>query len=103
MHNPKYRWIICPCCEGNGKVDNPAFSNGITQSERIEMGEDFDTYMSGAYDVPCTDCNSTGKVQVPNIDMMTFAEKRVLAEQRRQARWKAEAARIEAMERRMGY
>lgn len=35
--NAKYQWAICECCEGEGRVENPAFSNGITSSEWAEM------------------------------------------------------------------
>lgn len=78
---------ICPCCEGHGQVDNPAFSNGITESDREDMGEDaFQSYMDGVYDVPCTNCHSTGKVQVPNVQQCTYEQKRLLVQVRREQR-----------------
>lgn len=82
----KYLWVICPGCTGDGKVENPAFCNGITSSEWSEMHDDEQSaYMRGDYDVDCQDCGGSGKVQVPNIAAMSFAEKRELVIQRREA------------------
>ncbi|MGO4801179.1 hypothetical protein ACEN2T_18015 [Pseudomonas sp. W22_MBD1_FP4] len=90
----KLKWIICNCCQGNGKVENPAFSNGFTSSEWHEMHHDEQaSYMAGEYDVQCQDCVGLGRVQVPNVAMMTFAEKRLLVIERRVAR---EDARLNA-------
>lgn len=103
MNNHKFSWIICDRCEGHGKVENPAFSNGFTSSEWSDMGpDDQDHYMRGDYDVICDECKGCGKVEVPNIAMLTFAEKRVLAAKRRSARFDAEFAAMAAAERRMG-
>lgn len=83
----KMKWIICPCCEGNGQVEHSAFSNGFTSSEWADMHEDEqDTYLSGGYDVRCDECSGTGKVQVPDVARMTFAEKRLLVIERQEAR-----------------
>lgn len=99
----KFIWIICPTCHGNGKVDHPAFSNGITSSEWAEMDhDDRDSYMSGAYDVRCDPCGGSGKVQQPDIEAMTFAEKRVLVQQRRAERDVQDMLREEEAERRFG-
>lgn len=63
---------ICPTCDGEGKVEHHAFENGITQSEREEMGEDeFRSYMRGDYDQPCPQCKCSGIVVVPNQDAMS--------------------------------
>jgi hypothetical protein len=57
--------IRCPICLGNGKIDNPAFSNGITESERDEMGdESFQNYVSGVYDVKCPCCQGLKMVSI---------------------------------------
>lgn len=51
----KYR--VCPECDGEGKVDNPAFSNGFTSSELHEAGPEFcEDYAKGVYDVKCPLC-----------------------------------------------
>jgi RecJ-like exonuclease len=90
----KLKWVICKCCEGNGTVDNPAFSNGFTSSEWKEMHEDEQAaYMAGEYNVACTACNGSGKVQVPDVAAMTFAEKRNLVIQRRESREEARISR----------
>ncbi len=104
MQFSKFKWAICGCCEGHGKVDNPAFSNGITSSEWEQWGdEDRASYLSGLYDVPCPDCRGSGKIKVPDVAAMTFTEKRELVLQRIEAREEAEFLRQCAHERRMGY
>lgn len=98
----KFNWVICERCSGHGRVDNPAFSNGITSSEWDEWGEeDRQSYLGGAYDVRCAECDGSGKVQQPIIANLTFAEKRELVEQRRAARWRAESRREQERESRM--
>jgi len=97
----KTKWIICVCCQGNGKVENPAFSNGFTSSEWHEMDEDSQhNYMSGVYDVCCSECDGSGKQRVPDIAALSFAEKRELVVQRREAREDAEWRRESEMIRR---
>lgn len=100
----KFKFIICDMCEGFGKVDNPAFSQGFTSSEWSDLEqEQRDTYLSGSYDVTCSCCKGSGKVQVPNMEVLTFAEKRQLARDRREARLDAEFAKQSAYERSIGY
>lgn len=41
MQTEKFRWVICYCCEGHGKVDNPSFSDGFTGSEWNELDDEF--------------------------------------------------------------
>jgi DnaJ-class molecular chaperone len=98
----KYRWEICAECDGHGRRDHPAFSNGITSSEWAEWDpDDRETYMRGGYDVPCGDCGGSGKVRVPDVARMTFAEKRVLVDQRREARAAAANREYDRAEARM--
>ena len=109
------KWAICDCCQGEGRVDHPAFSNGITSEDWAEMQVDYDErdnssaaerYMRGDYDVLCKDCEGTGKVLVPDMGRMTFAQKRLLASQRREERedayWESVSRAESAAERRMG-
>lgn len=99
----KFKFIICRECDGFGKVENPAFSNGFTSSEWAEWEpEERQAYFDGAYDVTCTCCGGSGKEKVPNVAAMTFAEKRVLVVERREARLEAQYAREHAYERAMG-
>lgn len=73
----KFKWIICNCCNGEGSVENPAFDNGFISSEWADMHTDEQAaYMAGDYNVPCQECNSSGKVQIADIAAMTFGEKR---------------------------
>ncbi len=63
------KWELCERCDGDGSVDHPAFSNGITSSEWEEWDDDDrDNYMSGRYDVICPCCKGDGKVLVPDTD-----------------------------------
>ncbi len=68
----KMVWVICCECEGEGKVSNPAFSDGFTQSEWADM--DFDeqrSIMSGRYDVQCPTCKGRGSVKMIDMDQFT--------------------------------
>ena len=99
----KFNWVICNCCKGNGKVENSAFSNGITGSEWAEWSEsEKQAYMSGRYDVACTNCDSSGKVKEPIVSALSFAEKRVLAAKRIDERIEREMYSEMAAERRFG-
>lgn len=99
----KYRWTICDRCDGEGKTGHPAFDNGITSSEWNEWDEeDRRNYMNGLYDVTCEGCKGTGKVKIPDVSRMTFAEKRELVVERRNMRADRENERISAIERSMG-
>lgn len=97
----KFHWAICSRCDGNAKVDHPAFANGITSTEwDQDWDEESRKNYHGFYDQPCPECRD-GKVRVPNMAALTFAEKRVLVTQRRIERWRAESARDDAHVRRM--
>lgn len=107
----KTMWAICQACAGEGRVENPAFSNGFTSHEWADMQADHDDrdgtsaadrYLAGAYDVPCRECESSGKVRVPDVAAMTFGEKRAYVTAQREAGWRAEGAADRAAERAMG-
>ncbi|CRY84083.1 Uncharacterised protein [Yersinia intermedia] len=103
MDRDKYRWEICPSCEGHGKVDHPAFSNGITSSEWNEMDQqDRESYKAGDYDVPCHRCRSLGRIKIPIFEKLSFCEKRELVLKRQESRLQAEFEAESAAERSMG-
>lgn len=82
----KFKWVICHCCNGEGSVENSAFSNGITSSEWQEMHSDEQAaYMAGEYNEPCQECKSSGKLQVADVSVMTFSEKRQYIIEQREA------------------
>lgn len=98
-------WTICQQCDGDGVHDHPAFSNGITSSERDEWtDEEFDRYLDGAYDVRCDCCKGSGRVlsvdeaacQTPRLTVLLHHYK-----QQQEAEW--DYQRVRDMERRMGY
>lgn len=97
----KYTWAICERCRGEGKVDHPAFSNGISSDTWNDewSEEDRESYLRGDYDVPCT-CEG-GRVKEPIIARLSFADKRELVMERRRAQWAAESAREQERESRM--
>lgn len=97
-HSLPSRWEICGRCNGNGVHDHPAFSNGIS-SEDFAEDEDFrHDYMSGRYDVPCTECAGTGKTLVPDEQR---ADPVVLELYHTQQREEAQDRRADAYTRRM--
>ena len=103
----KFKWIICPCCQGEGSIENPAFNNGFTVSEWDEMDDcQKNHYMKGAYDVPCDECDSSGKVKVEYVALMTFGEKRKyiikMREDEEMRQINSEMDRCEAAERAFG-
>lgn len=88
----KHKWIICPYCEGEGSVENPAFERGFTSTEWGELDEDQQArYMAGDYDVPCKACQSLGRVQVINVASLPYVERRRLVLERREHRAQARA------------
>ena len=98
-----YYWAICHHCDGHGSMDNPAFSDGFTNSELYDIEpEERQRIVNGAYDVPCTNCKGSGKVKVPNIREMSFGEKREFVERRREQRELDELSQMEKLERMMG-
>jgi len=61
------KYEVCETCNGKGKHVNPSIdSHGITASEFAEDPDFREEYMSGAYDVPCYECE--GKRVVPRVD-----------------------------------
>ena len=94
------KWVICDCCEGNGKHGFDRNSGGIDSDSWAEMQNEYDDqtgeslascYLSGAYDVTCTECGGSGKVKDVDFSQCTFTQKRVIVEAKRRAAWQAEA------------
>lgn len=99
-----YRWVICEECEGNGKVDNPAFENGFTQSEWGQLPEEEQSaYFGGEYDVTCGCCGGSGKVKRPDVSRMNYPQKRELVRYNRELKLEAQLRHEDAVARRMGY
>ena len=89
--------VMCDRCDGEGSVDNPAFSNGITSSDREEMGEsEFRRYMSGAFDVVCPCCRGSRIVLQADVRSMSMAQKRFAVRARQDQILNEECAREDA-------
>ena len=110
-----FTWAICDCCHGHGRVDHPAFANGFTATEWQEMAHDWDAegesnaqgrYLSGHYDVQCTECGGSGKVKEPMFAAMPREERKryvqFLREQREDQAASLENFLDRQAERRMG-
>lgn len=91
------RWAICDCCRGDG---HHAQHLGEFDAERMADHDEewIEDYYAGRFDRPCTDCGGTGKVQLLDVPAMTFKQKRatvmIRAEQRAEAQYRAESARL---------
>jgi RecJ-like exonuclease len=72
-----FNWVICDRCRGHGKHVNPNIDGHGLSREDFDEDPDFaEDYFSGVYDVACHECRGAGKVKVPDVSRMTFAEKR---------------------------
>jgi hypothetical protein len=96
-HTMPGKYEVCPRCEGSGKHDHPAFSNGITQEEFDEDPDFREAYFEGHYDVTCEECRGLRVVVEPDEAALN-AEMKAALEQHRAA--EAEEARERAWERR---
>lgn len=66
------KFEVCPACEGKGHHDHPAFANGISAEDWNNEWDDEEreSYLSGRYDVPCTECGGLRVVPVPDEERM---------------------------------
>ena len=91
-------WVICWRCDGVGGHD--AWEGGMTADEIDEQDPEFlDDYLSGHYDVTCTECGGPGKLLEYDMDRIHPS---IRAEIEAEEYAIAELASIERMERRMG-
>lgn len=64
-------WMICPCCEGEGK--SSAYLGDFTMSEFNEAFDDENSraaYFRGDYDRPCNVCGGTGKIRESQMGLV---------------------------------
>ncbi len=88
---------VCPRCHGEGVHDHPAF-NGFTGEEMREMGDDFrENYISGVYDVTCTECSGRNVVNVTNLDALSPSDLAILDECARERNRDAAIERAERL------
>ncbi len=70
LHDSGRKFEVCPICEGEGKYVNPNIdSQGITEDEMEELGEDFEEdYFAGNFDVTCKCCRGARVVTVEQLE-----------------------------------
>lgn len=118
--------VVCPTCEGRGKITNPAIDgNGLTAEDFAELGDEFrEDYFSGLYDIACPRCHGRNVVPgcaIPGCsgprafyddtesgsyfthrEQMTHCWDHLDADERESVRSWSETAAMSAAERRMG-
>lgn len=69
-HEVRVAFKVCPTCRGKGKHVNPNIDrNGITEDEwGLWSDEDRESYLTGGYDVECSECGGRRVVPVPTRD-----------------------------------
>ena len=76
------RWEICELCDGEGTHVNPSIdAGGISAEAFLEDPDFYEDYMGGSYDVACHCCGGSGKVKMPNLDMLSDELRAAYAEQ----------------------
>ena len=102
VSNSKFE--ICPTCEGRGTHTNPSIdSGGITASEWAEWSyEEQDDYMSGVYDVICSQCSGEKVIQILEYDTSNRLYNWCCKIQEEIYEAEYEHAQLVAMERRFG-
>lgn len=91
------RWVICGCCDGNGK--SSAYLGAITAEEwhRDWDSDEQESYMRGDYDRPCDACGGRGSV----LEIARDGD--LTAEQRAAIDFQDEEEREAAADRRMAW
>lgn len=68
-HDYPTRWVICGCCEGEGRSSAHL---GDFSSEQLAEDPDFaEAYFDGDYDRTCDECRGSGKVREVDIERLT--------------------------------
>ncbi|MEY2152345.1 hypothetical protein AB7849_15675 [Rhodanobacter sp. 115] len=63
--NEQGKWVICPCCKGEGKRD----MQGVVDRDDFD-DEEWAEYLDGSYDTPCSDCGGSGKMLATTADRL---------------------------------
>jgi hypothetical protein len=76
--------IVCPSCGGRGVTTNPSIypdGGGFTQSEWNELDYELqDMYMSGAFDVRCTECKGRNVIEIEIHTECVICEEKIPTE-----------------------
>ena len=82
--NTRKEIIVCPSCGGRGVTTNPNIypdGGGFTQNEWAELDyESQDMYMSGAYDVRCTECKGRNVIEIEIHTECVMCEEKIPTE-----------------------
>jgi len=63
-------WEICGTCRGEGKHSRALGAITMEDRDQYWSEDEWEGYMNGDYDSPCSDCKGTGKVQ--GVDWAAF-------------------------------
>jgi hypothetical protein len=64
--------VVCSRCNGTGRHDPEAWSNGLSQEFLDERDEEWhEDYMAGKFDVVCTECKGQNVVDAIDWDSCT--------------------------------
>ena len=97
------RFVVCDMCHGHGNVVNPSIDCGGISDDDFREDPDFEeAYFSGAYNIPCPECDGKRVVTQMNPEHLGPLAKKVLAwaaKMEEDSRW---TAMEYASERRLG-
>lgn len=94
------KYEVCSRCNGHGTHTNPSIDGNGLSEDCLSDPDFMEGYMSGSYDVTCTECQGVRVVPVPDYKTLTYAQKRLLIYQRRYEEDEAESRRYAEAERR---
>lgn len=98
-------YIVCPECRGEGSHCNRNIDgNGITASDWDQWDlEERESYFSGHYDVPCTECDGKRVILVCDMDLLEKQDPELLKEYENHLRFLHEERRESRYQQRMGF
>jgi len=74
------RFVVCDMCHGHGNVVNPSIDCGGISDDDFREDPDFEeAYFSGAYNIPCPECDGKRVVTQMNPEHLGPLARKVLA------------------------
>jgi hypothetical protein len=85
-----FRYDVCDVCHGRGEQVNPSIDSGGLTAEDFAEDPDFaESYFSGAYNEPCSQCS--GNKVYPTLDEQRFNDEQKQKMQLVEEKWRADA------------